>query len=85
MSLFGELKRRNVFRVAAAYLAVAWLVVQIVETLFPVFGLGDAAIRRREPSLRRNEVGPAGQDLCGKARGRWRRNRRESLGQGEAP
>jgi TolB-like protein/Flp pilus assembly protein TadD len=45
MSLFGELKRRNVFRVAAAYLAVAWLVVQIVETLFPVFGLGDAAIR----------------------------------------
>jgi len=45
MSFFDELKRRNVFRVAAAYVAMSWLVVQIVETLFPAFGLGDAAIR----------------------------------------
>jgi TolB-like protein/Tfp pilus assembly protein PilF len=45
MSLFGELKRRNVFRVAAAYVAFAWLVVQVVEVLFPVFELSDAAIR----------------------------------------
>lgn len=45
MSLFSELKRRNVFRVAAAYVAVAWLVIQVAETLFPVFGFGDAAIR----------------------------------------
>jgi adenylate cyclase len=29
MSLFAELKRRNVFRVAAAYLVVGWLVLQI--------------------------------------------------------
>jgi TolB-like protein/DNA-binding winged helix-turn-helix (wHTH) protein/tetratricopeptide (TPR) repeat protein len=30
-SLFGELKRRNVFRVAIVYLAVAWLVLQVVD------------------------------------------------------
>ena len=45
MSLFSELKRRNVLRVAAAYVAVSWLLIQVVETLFPVFGLSDAAIR----------------------------------------
>ena len=45
MSFFNELKRRNVFRVAAAYIVTAWLVVQVVETIFPAFGFGDAAIR----------------------------------------
>lgn len=45
MSLFSELKQRNVFRAAAAYVAVSWLLIQVVETLFPVFGLSDAAIR----------------------------------------
>ncbi|MGD8482364.1 MAG: hypothetical protein PVF61_05995 [Gammaproteobacteria bacterium] len=45
MSLFSELERRNVLRVAAAYIAVAWLVIQVAETLFPVFGVGDAVIR----------------------------------------
>lgn len=45
MSFFNELKRRNVLRAALAYLAGAWLLIQIVETLFPVFGLSDGAIR----------------------------------------
>ena len=45
MSVFSELKRRNVLRVAAAYIAVAWLVIQVSETLFPLFGLGDSAVR----------------------------------------
>ncbi|MEJ2273896.1 MAG: hypothetical protein P8Y01_04905, partial [Woeseiaceae bacterium] len=45
MTLFAELKRRNVLRVAAAYVAVSWLLIQVVETLFPVFGLSDGAIR----------------------------------------
>ena len=45
MTLLAELKRRNVLRVAAAYIAVSWLLIQVVETLFPVFGLSDAAIR----------------------------------------
>jgi len=45
MSLFEELKRRNVFRIAIAYLAGGWLLIQIVETIFPAFGLGDFAVR----------------------------------------
>ena len=45
MSLFTELKHRNVLRVAIAYLAVSWLLIQIVETLFPIFGLADELVR----------------------------------------
>jgi adenylate cyclase len=45
MTFFQELKRRNVFRLAIAYLAVSWLLIQIVETIFPVFGLSDALVR----------------------------------------
>jgi len=45
MSLFNELKRRNVIRVAVGYIVTAWLVIQVVETIFPAFGFGDAAIR----------------------------------------
>ena len=43
--VFEELKRRNVFRVGAAYAVAAWLVIQLVETIFPAFGFGDAAVR----------------------------------------
>ena len=45
MRILEELKRRNVLRVATAYIVTAWLVVQVVETLFPVYGLADEAIR----------------------------------------
>jgi adenylate cyclase len=45
LSLFNEVKRRNVLRVGAAYIVVAWLVIQVVETLFPIYGMSDAAIR----------------------------------------
>jgi len=45
MSFFNELRQRNVLRVVAAYIVASWLVIQVVETLFPVFGLSDAAIR----------------------------------------
>ena len=45
MSFFEELKRRNVFRVGAAYLVFAWLIVQLVETILPAFGFGDGAVR----------------------------------------
>ena len=45
MSFIKELKRRNVFRVGAAYLVAAWLVIQLVETIFPAFGFGDSAVR----------------------------------------
>ena len=33
MSFWGELSRRNVFKVAAAYLVASWLIVQIVGVL----------------------------------------------------
>jgi TolB-like protein/Tfp pilus assembly protein PilF len=39
MSFFAELKRRNVFRVAAAYAVVAWLLIEISDTIFPRLGL----------------------------------------------
>jgi TolB-like protein/Tfp pilus assembly protein PilF len=45
MSIIGELKRRNVFRVAAAYLAGAWLLIEVVQTMFPLYGYSDEAIR----------------------------------------
>ena len=45
MSFFAELKRRNVLRVAAAYIVTAWLAIQVVETIFPAFGFSDAAVR----------------------------------------
>ncbi len=45
MSLLAELKRRNVFRAAAAYVAVAWLVMQVAEVTFPAFGLTERALR----------------------------------------
>jgi TolB-like protein/lipoprotein NlpI len=45
MSFFVELKRRNVLRVAAAYVVAAWLLIQVVETIFPLYGLSDASIR----------------------------------------
>ena len=35
--MFQELRKRNVHRVALAYLAGAWLVIQVVETLTPDF------------------------------------------------
>ena len=34
-----ELKRRRVYRVAAAYAVVGWLLIQVVTQVFPVFGL----------------------------------------------
>mgnify|MGYP001820511902 CR=1 FL=1 len=45
MSLFNELKRRNVFRVAAGYIVLAWLVIQVAETILPFYGVPDEAIR----------------------------------------
>ena len=39
MSLFAELKRRNVFKVAVAYVIVAWLLLQVSDTLVPALHL----------------------------------------------
>jgi TolB-like protein/Tfp pilus assembly protein PilF len=45
MSLISELQRRNVLRIAAAYVVTAWLVIQVAETILPIYGFSDAAIR----------------------------------------
>ena len=45
MGLLAELQRRNVIRMAGLYLVGAWLVVQVVDTVFPAFGLPAWALR----------------------------------------
>lgn len=38
MSFVAELRRRNVFRVAAAYLVVGWLITEVMTTILPELG-----------------------------------------------
>jgi len=45
MSLFAELKRRNVFRVAVAYIIVAWVIAQVAEFAFENFGAPDWVLK----------------------------------------
>src|SRR6202795_4033551 len=45
MSLFSELKRRNVIRVAGLYLVGAWLLTQVASTLLPTFDVPSWALR----------------------------------------
>jgi TolB-like protein/Tfp pilus assembly protein PilF len=45
LSLFNELKRRNVFKVGIAYVIVAWLVAQVLQLVFESFGTPDWAIK----------------------------------------
>ncbi len=40
-----ELKRRHVIRAGVAYLAASWLLVQLLETLFPIFDIPETSIR----------------------------------------
>jgi TolB-like protein len=42
-SVWGELKRRNVVRVAIAYAIVAWLLIEVSATTFPILNLPDWA------------------------------------------
>ena len=41
MNLFEELKRRNVFRVGIAYLAMSWVLLQITDVIAPILVLPD--------------------------------------------
>ena len=43
--LFGELKRRNVFRVAAIYAISAWLLLQVADIVFPVLSIPEWGMR----------------------------------------
>ena len=37
--LLGELKQRHVFRVAAVYVIAGWIIMQVVDVMFPALGL----------------------------------------------
>ena len=45
MSLWSELRRRNVIRMAGLYLVGAWLIVQVAETLLPAFDVPGWVLR----------------------------------------
>jgi TolB-like protein/Tfp pilus assembly protein PilF len=45
LSIFNELNRRNVIRVGFAYLVMAWLIIQVAETIFPLFGFDNTPAR----------------------------------------
>jgi TolB-like protein/tetratricopeptide (TPR) repeat protein len=45
MSLWAELKRRNVIRVAVFYAVAAWLVLQVADVLFGILGVPDWSLR----------------------------------------
>ncbi len=40
-SFFGELRRRNVVKVAVAYAIVGWLLIEVSTTVLPVFEAPD--------------------------------------------
>ena len=42
---FGELKRRNVYKVAVAYAVIGWLLVQVATQVFPFFEIPNWTIR----------------------------------------
>jgi len=44
MSFLAELKRRNVIRVLIAYLAAAWFLIQIADTVVPAYGLPGSVV-----------------------------------------
>ncbi len=44
-SFFAELKRRNVFKVAAGYLVLGWLVLQIADVVVPILELPDWTLK----------------------------------------
>lgn len=43
--LISELKRRHVFKSTIAYLAIAWVIIQIASIVFPAFNAPDYAIK----------------------------------------
>jgi TolB-like protein/Flp pilus assembly protein TadD len=45
VSILEQLRRRNVLRVGAAYAVAAWLLIQVTETIFPLFGFDDTPAR----------------------------------------
>ena len=44
-NFFGELKRRNVYKVAIAYAVVGWLLIQVATQVFPFFEISNWSVR----------------------------------------
>src|ERR1700694_1035714 len=44
-NFFGELKRRNVYKVAVAYAVVSWLLIQVATQVFPFFRIPNWTVR----------------------------------------
>ena len=44
-NFWGEMKRRNVFKVGTVYVIVAWLLIQVADTTFPAFEIPDWVLR----------------------------------------
>src|SRR5438105_13506334 len=44
-NFFAELKRRNVYKVAVAYIVAGWALAQGIAQVFPVFGVPNGIVR----------------------------------------
>src|SRR5713101_7997256 len=44
-NFFGELKRRNVYKVAVAYILAGWALAQGIAQVFPVFDIPNSVVR----------------------------------------
>ena len=44
-SFIEQLKRRNVFRAALSYIAMSWVLLQIVDIISPIVGFPDSLMR----------------------------------------
>jgi len=43
--LFSELRRRKVLRTTAVYVALAWVLIQVADTLLPIYGVSTIIVR----------------------------------------
>jgi len=44
-NFFAELKRRNVYKIALAYVVAAWLNIQVATQVFPFFEIPNSVVR----------------------------------------
>jgi hypothetical protein len=60
MSFVSELRRRQVLRTAAWYGGLAWLAIEVANTVFPQFGLPEWSMRAGSARDRRRALARAG-------------------------
>ena len=49
--LFEQFKRRNVFRAAATYAALSWVLLQVIDLTTPILGLPDSLMPLARPLM----------------------------------